>query len=191
MRAVGDKVEAPRSSPKRAGVPVVPGSDGRVEDEEAAAVAERDRLPGADQGAAGGGGRGMRVVAQRASSCSTALAQARGEAEAAFGDGGVYLEKYSSSPRHVEVQILGDQHGNVVHLGERDCSLQRRHQKLVEESPAPTLPAEHARGDVRRGGAAAARPGYDSTPARSSSWSTRTSNFYFIEVNARIQVEHP
>ena len=140
--------------------------------------------------AAGGGGRGMRV-ARDDSSLKTGLTAARQEAETAFKDGSVYLEKYIEQPRHVEVQILADQHGNVVHLWERDCSLQRRHQKLVEESPAPNLPDRSAQRHLRRrrparqGGRLSQRR-HLRIPA-----STRDHRFYFIEVNARIQVEHP
>src|SRR5215475_1390211 len=139
MRRLGNKNEA-RKLAQQAGVPVVPGSEGLVEtDAEALRLAHAIGFPVLIKAAAGGGGRGMRV-ARNDISLQTGLMAARQEAEKAFKDGSVYLEKYIEQPRHVEVQILADKHGHVVHLWERDCSLQRRHQKLVEESPAPNLP---------------------------------------------------
>src|ERR1700736_1942503 len=139
MRRLGNKNEA-RKLAQQAGVPVVPGSEGLIDtDAEALGLAHAMGFPVLIKAAAGGGGRGMRV-ARNDISLQAGLNAARQEAEKAFKDGSVYLEKYIEQPRHVEVQILGDRHGNMVHLWERDCSLQRRHQKLVEESPAPTLP---------------------------------------------------
>ncbi|MCA9185191.1 MAG: ATP-grasp domain-containing protein, partial [Planctomycetales bacterium] len=141
MEALGDKNRA-RALARKAGVSVVPGSPGTIETEaEAVQVAHEIGFPVLIKAAAGGGGKGMRVAANDLS-LKTALQQARTEAEAAFGNASVYLEKYIEHPRHVEVQILADHHGNVVHLWERDCSTQRRHQKLIEESPAPNLPDE-------------------------------------------------
>src|SRR6266446_6074049 len=189
MRRLGNKNEA-RKLAKEAGVPVVPGSEGLIEsDAEALRLAHTMGFPVLIKAAAGGGGRGMRV-ARNDISLKAGLKAARQEAEKAFKDGSVYLEKYIEQPRHVEVQILADQHGNVVHLWERDCSLQRRHQKLVEESPAPDLPDE-----VRQSICACAiklvkAAGY--TNAGTCEFLVdKQHNFYFIEVNARIQVEHP
>jgi len=186
---VGDKVRARRIAAD-AGVQGVPGSDGPVETEqEALTVARQIGFPVLVKAAAGGGGRGMRVASNEPSLVN-GFHQARAEAEAAFGDGRVYIEKFIDKPRHVEIQILADQHGNVVHLGERDCSLQRRHQKLVEESPCPVLDDDTR----RRMGEAAVRL------ARAANYHSagtveflldKDKNFYFIEVNARVQVEHP
>src|SRR5258708_745586 len=141
MRRLGDKNEA-RKLARAAGVPCVPGSEGLITNErEAIAIAHEIGFPVLIKASAGGGGRGMRVASNDLA-LKTAVQQARTEAEAAFGDGSVYLEKYIEHPRHVEVQVLADQHGNAVHLWERDCSMQRRHQKLVEESPSPLLAPE-------------------------------------------------
>ena len=180
------------SSPRRPACRSSPAATGwSTTTSEALAFAARDRLPGADQG----GGRRRRPRharrPQRHQPAQPASTPARQEAEAAFKDGSVYLEKYIEQPRHIEVQILGDRHGNVVHLWERDCSLQRRHQKLVEESPAPNLPDEVRDDDLRRGRAAGRRRPATTTPAPASSCVDQDNNFYFIEVNARIQVEHP
>ncbi len=188
IKALGDKVRA-RALALEAGVPLVPGSDGPVEGEDAAlTVAQRIGYPVIIKAAAGGGGRGMRV-ARNDPSLVSGYHAARSEAEAAFGDGRVYIEKLIENPRHVEIQILGDRHGHLIHLFERDCSIQRRHQKLIEESPAPNL-APKVRSEM---GAAAVRV------ARAASYHNagtveflldREGRFYFIEVNARIQVEH-
>jgi|ERR1051326_6408736 acetyl-CoA carboxylase biotin carboxylase subunit len=189
MRNLGNKNEA-RKLAQKAGVPVVPGSEGLItNDAEALALAEEMGYPVLIKAAAGGGGRGMRV-AHNTISLQAGLKAATQEAEKAFKDGSVYLEKYIEQPRHVEVQILADRHGNVVHLFERDCSLQRRHQKLVEESPAPNLPAK-----IRDEMCAAAvklirMAGYYSAGTCEFLVDKRN-RFYFIEVNARIQVEHP
>src|SRR5207245_1523944 len=138
IRVMGDKARARRVM-RKAGVPILPGSDGPVETEDKALKAAKDiAYPIIIKATAGGGGRGMRVV-RSAAELPQAFKTAQREAEAAFGVGDVYLEKYVESPRHVEFQILGDHHGSVVHLGERECSIQRRHQKLIEESPSPAL----------------------------------------------------
>jgi acetyl-CoA carboxylase biotin carboxylase subunit len=189
MRKLGNKNEA-RKLAKSAKVPVVPGSDGLIADEaQALKFAHQVGYPVLIKAAAGGGGRGMRV-ARNDMSLISGLSSARQEAEAAFKDGSVYLEKYLEQPRHIEVQILADQNGNVVHLYERDCSLQRRHQKLVEESPAPNLPRrvrDHICSSAVRLVKAA---GYHSA-GTCEFLVDKDNNFYFIEVNARIQVEHP
>jgi len=185
----GDKVAAKKLA-REAGVPCVPGSDGPVEDEQAAlAIARQIGFPVLIKAAAGGGGRGMRV-AHNEPSLVTGFHAARSEAEKAFKDGTVYLEKYLEKPRHVEIQIVGDTHGTVVHLGERDCSLQRRHQKLLEESPCPVLDAETR---AQMGEAAvrlAKNAGYFSA-GTVEFLLDRDKKFYFIEINSRIQVEHP
>jgi acetyl-CoA carboxylase biotin carboxylase subunit len=189
MLRLGNKNLA-RKLAQQAGVPVVPGSEGLItRDDEALSLAKAMGYPVLIKAAAGGGGRGMRV-AHNDLSLRSGLQSARQEAEAAFKDGSVYLEKYIEQPRHVEVQILADRHGNAVHLFERDCSLQRRHQKLVEESPAPNLPDS-----VRKGLCAAAvkmveAAGYFNA-GTCEFLVDKDNNYYFIEVNARIQVEHP
>jgi acetyl-CoA carboxylase biotin carboxylase subunit len=189
MRQVGNKDQAKQLA-KKAKVPVVPGSDGIVlKDEEALAFAARAGYPVLIKAAAGGGGRGMRV-ARNDISLVSGLAQARQEAEAAFKDGSVYLEKYLEQPRHIEVQVLADKHGNAVHLYERDCSLQRRHQKLVEESPAPNLPAK-VRDAICDAAIRLAKAANYYSAGTCEFLVDRENNFYFIEVNARIQVEHP
>jgi acetyl-CoA carboxylase, biotin carboxylase subunit len=189
MRQVGNKDQAKQLA-KKAKVPVVPGSDGIVvKDEEALAFAARAGYPVLIKAASGGGGRGMRV-ARNDISLVSGLTQARQEAEAAFKDGSVYLEKYLEQPRHIEVQVLGDKHGNVVHLYERDCSLQRRHQKLVEESPAPNLPAK-VRDAICDAAVRLVKAANYYSAGTVEFLVDRDSKFYFIEVNARIQVEHP
>ena len=189
MARLGDKNEA-RKMARAADVPVVPGSQGLIEDEgEALKFAHEVGFPVLIKAVAGGGGRGMRVAGNDLA-LKSALQAARTEAEAAFGNGAVYLEKYIEHPRHVEVQLIADHHGNVVHLWERDCSVQRRHQKLIEESPAFNLP-EKTRTEMC---AAAVRmiQAADYTNAATVEFIVdRDGNFYFIEVNARIQVEHP
>jgi len=189
MHKLGNKNEA-RKLAQKAGVPVVPGSDDLIEnDAQALRVAQAMGYPVLIKAAAGGGGRGMRVARNNVS-LQAGLSQARQEAEKAFKDGSVYIEKYIEQPRHVEVQILADRHGNTVHLWERDCSLQRRHQKLVEESPAPNLP-QTVREDICRAAVQlVTEAGYQS--AGTCEFLVDADNhFYFIEVNARIQVEHP
>jgi acetyl-CoA carboxylase, biotin carboxylase subunit len=188
MAAVGDKVRA-REAAIAAGVPVVPGSDGRIDDAaRAAEVAEHIGYPLMLKAAAGGGGRGIRVVAD-ASELDAAFRTASNEAQAAFGDGGLFIEKQLVRPRHVEVQVLADRHGTVIHLGERDCSTQRRKQKLIEEAPAPNLAAETRR-TLCEGAADFAR-GVGYVGAGTCEFLVDTEgNACFIEMNARIQVEH-
>jgi acetyl-CoA carboxylase biotin carboxylase subunit len=189
MAQLGNKNEA-RKLAKRAGVPVVPGSEGLIESEaEALQLAHAMGFPVLIKAAAGGGGRGMRV-ARNDISLHAGLKAAAQEAEKAFKDGSVYLEKYIEQPRHVEVQILADSHGNVVHLWERDCSLQRRHQKLVEESPAPNLP-ERVRQDICASAVRLVKEAGYHNAGTCEFLVDKQHNFYFIEVNARIQVEHP
>ena len=185
----GDKVAA-KVLAKQAGVPCVPGSDGPIDDEQQALVIARQiGFPVLIKAAAGGGGRGMRV-AHNEPSLVTGFHAARAEAEKAFKDGTVYLEKYIEKPRHVEIQIVGDQYGNVVHFGERDCSLQRRHQKLLEESPCPVLDPETRQ---KMGDAAVrlAKAANYYSAGTVEFLLDQNKNFYFIEINSRIQVEHP
>ena len=185
----GDKVAAKRLA-KEAGVPCVPGSDGPVENEQdALAIARKIGFPVLVKAAAGGGGRGMRV-AHNEPSLVTGYHSARSEAEKAFKDSTVYLEKYIEKPRHVEIQIMADQHGNVVHLGERDCSLQRRHQKLVEESPCPVLD-EKTRQAMGEAAVRLAKAANYHSAGTVEFLLDKNKNFYFIEINSRIQVEHP
>jgi acetyl-CoA carboxylase biotin carboxylase subunit len=189
MEQVGDKNSA-RALAREANVPTVPGSDGIISGEQEAVKVARDiGFPVLLKATAGGGGKGMRVAANDLSLAS-AWQQASAEAQAAFGNPGIYIEKYIERPRHVEIQILGDQHGNIVHLWERDCSTQRRHQKLIEESPSPRLPQEtrQAMADAAVRLAKAAK--YHSA-GTVEFIVDQEDNFYFIEINARIQVEHP
>ena len=189
IRLMGDKAQA-RQIAKQAGVPVVPGSEEPLKDaEEAVALAESIGFPVIFKAAAGGGGRGMRIVRQRAGAAE-AFAACQTEAGAAFGSSEIYCEKFIERSRHVEVQVLGDKHGMRLHLGERDCSVQRRHQKLIEESPAPSLPAETRTGLHRAGLAAAAAVNYTSA-GTIEFLVDDDGSFYFIEMNTRIQVEHP
>jgi acetyl-CoA carboxylase biotin carboxylase subunit len=189
MHRLGNKNQA-RKLAQQAGVPVVPGSEGLISSAlEAIPLARRMGYPVLIKAAAGGGGRGMRVAWDEAGLVA-GLSQASQEAEKAFKDGSVYLEKYIEKPRHIEVQILGDQQGNIVHLWERECSLQRRHQKLVEESPAPNLPDDVRQRICQAAVSLARAAGYFSA-GTCEFLVDRNNNFYFIEVNARIQVEHP
>lgn len=189
MQMLGDKNTA-RSIARQADVPVVPGSDGLLTDEQdAVRVAHEIGFPVLIKATAGGGGKGMRVAANELV-LKTAIQQAQAEAEAAFGNAGVYLEKYVEKPRHVEVQIVADHHGNVVHLWERECSTQRRHQKLIEESPAPNLPQDTR--EAMCDAAVRLIRNCNYTNAGTVEFIVdQENNFYFIEVNARIQVEHP
>ncbi|HEX2018627.1 MAG TPA: biotin carboxylase N-terminal domain-containing protein, partial [Aurantimonas sp.] len=188
IRIMGDKIEAKRTA-MRLGIPVVPGSAGAVtDDNEALRVADEIGFPVLVKASAGGGGRGMKVARSRAD-LSMALATARSEAGAAFGDDAVYIEKYLEKPRHIEVQVFGDGAGNAIHLGERDCSLQRRHQKVWEEANSPAL-TEEQRGRI--GGICAdaiAKLGYRG--AGTIEFLYENGEFFFIEMNTRLQVEHP
>ncbi|MBO0902036.1 acetyl-CoA carboxylase biotin carboxylase subunit [Jiella sonneratiae] len=188
IRVMGDKIEAKRTA-KRLGIPVVPGSAGAVTDDgEALKIADEIGFPVLVKASAGGGGRGMKVARSR-DDLSVALQTARAEAGAAFGDDAVYIEKYLEKPRHIEVQVFGDGEGNAIHLGERDCSLQRRHQKVWEEANSPALSQEQrdrigricaeAMSDLRYRGAGTIEFLYEN------------GEFYFIEMNTRLQVEHP
>jgi len=189
MNLLGDKNQA-RSLAREAKVPVVPGSDGLVESEsEAISLAGEIGYPILIKATAGGGGKGMRVAANDLV-LKSALQAAKAEAEAAFGNAGVYLEKFIERPRHVEVQVLADHQGNVVHLWERDCSTQRRHQKLIEESPAPNLP-EQIRGEMCDAAVRLVNQAGYTNAGTVEFIVDQENNFYFIEVNARIQVEHP
>ena len=185
---MGDKVAAKKAMIE-CGVPVVPGSDGPVEDErEAAALAEEIGYPVLIKAAGGGGGRGMKV-AEHPSMLASALSMARAEAKAAFRNDAVYLEKFLGNPRHIEVQILADGEGNVVHLGERDCSLQRRHQKILEEAGSPALNQEQRTEIGAIACAAIEKLGYRN--AGTLEFLFEDGRFYFIEMNTRLQVEHP
>ncbi len=187
--AMGDKSTAKKTM-QRAGIPTIPGSDGLIESEEQAQkVADRIGYPVIIKATAGGGGRGMRI-AKTPEELLPLLKAAQGEAEAAFGNGGVYIEKLIEEPRHIEFQILADSYGNVIHLGERDCSTQRRHQKLLEESPSPAL-SPNLR--IKMGNAAVkAAKSINYVGAGTIEFLVdKHQNFYFMEMNTRIQVEHP
>ncbi|MDH3590619.1 MAG: acetyl-CoA carboxylase biotin carboxylase subunit [Planctomycetota bacterium] len=188
MSRLGDKATA-RELAMESKVPTVPGSEGLIEDEkQALEIAEKIGYPVLIKATAGGGGRGMRV-AHTKMTLVNAYHQARTEAEQAFGEAGVYLEKYLERPRHVEVQIVADNHGNVIHVGERECSVQRRHQKLVEEAPSPALTDSMRRAMGRAAVKMAKAAKYSG--AGTVEFLVAGKNFYFIEVNCRIQVEHP
>ncbi|MEH6720893.1 MAG: acetyl-CoA carboxylase biotin carboxylase subunit [Aurantimonas endophytica] len=188
IRIMGDKIEAKRTA-MRLGIPVVPGSPGAVtDDDEALRIADEIGFPVLVKASAGGGGRGMKVARSR-EDLSVALSTARTEAGAAFGDDAVYIEKYLEKPRHIEVQVFGDGKGNAIHLGERDCSLQRRHQKVWEEANSPAL-TEEQRASI--GGICAdaiAKLGYRG--AGTIEFLYENGEFFFIEMNTRLQVEHP
>lgn len=189
IEAMGDKALA-KETMKKAGVPVIPGSDGVVNSlEEAREIANEIGFPIMLKAAAGGGGKGMRMVKSE-DELENAWQTARAEAEAAFGNPALYIEKFIERPRHIEIQILADEHGNVIHLGERDCSIQRRHQKLVEESPSPIVTPE-----LREAMGQAAVKGAKSVKYRNAGTIEflvdKNGNFYFMEMNTRIQVEHP
>jgi acetyl-CoA carboxylase biotin carboxylase subunit len=188
IRVMGDKISA-KKTVMEAGIPVVPGSKGGVtEFEEARKVSAEIGYPVLIKAASGGGGRGMKV-AENESKLQEAMDTASTEAAAAFGDGTIYIEKYLGRPRHIEIQILADTHGNVVHLGERDCSLQRRNQKILEEAPSPALSAKDRVkiGEIVR--KAIASIGYRGVGTIEFLW--EDGEFYFIEMNTRLQVEHP
>jgi 3-methylcrotonyl-CoA carboxylase alpha subunit len=188
IRAIGDKAAA-KAIMERAGIPIVPGYHGEAQDvPRFAEEARRIGYPVLIKAVAGGGGRGMRIVAE-ASSLAAALGSARREAESAFGNGRLILETYLTHPRHIEVQVFGDQHGRIVHLFERDCSAQRRHQKVLEEAPAPDLD-----NDLRRAlgaAAVAAASAVDYAGAGTVEFIVQDGGFHFIEMNTRLQVEHP
>ena len=189
IRLMGDKVSAIEAM-KKAGVPTVPGSDGPMTDdpEKCLAMGRQVGYPVIIKAAAGGGGRGMRVV-HAEKDLLNAIQVTQNEAAAAFGDGTVYMEKFLQNPRHVEIQVLADTHGNAIHLGDRDCSLQRRHQKVMEEAPAPHIDPE-ARAKVQKACVdACIEIGYRG--AGTFEFLYEDGNFYFIEMNTRIQVEHP
>ncbi|MFM8524232.1 MAG: acetyl-CoA carboxylase biotin carboxylase subunit [Cyanobacteriota bacterium] len=189
IRAMGDKSTA-KATMQKVGVPTIPGSEGLLQSvEEAAALAESMGYPVMIKATAGGGGRGMRLVPQ-ASQLESLFKAAQGEAEAAFGNPGLYMEKFIDRPRHVEVQVLADRHGHVIHLGERDCSIQRRHQKLLEEAPSVAINADLRRQMGEAAVAAARTIGYEGA-GTVEFLVDRSGNFYFMEMNTRIQVEHP
>jgi acetyl-CoA carboxylase biotin carboxylase subunit len=188
IRMMGDKIEARRTA-ARLGIPCVPGSQGGIRDEgEARQIAAEIGYPVIVKAGAGGGGRGMKV-AHRPDDLADAISAAKVEAKTAFGDDSVYIEKYLAKPRHIEVQVLGDTHGHAIHLGERDCSLQRRHQKLWEEGPSPALNAEQREGLGGIVAKAMAELGY--VGAGTVEFLYEDGKFFFIEMNTRVQVEHP
>ncbi|MDH7498060.1 MAG: acetyl-CoA carboxylase biotin carboxylase subunit, partial [Syntrophomonadaceae bacterium] len=189
LKGMGDKIQA-REMARRLGVPVVPGSEGPVtEAGEVQRIAAEIGFPVLIKAAAGGGGRGMRL-AHGPRDLEQALATARSEAQAAFGSGEVYVEKYIEEPRHIEVQVLGDEHGTMVYLGERDCSIQRRNQKLLEEAPSPFVDETMRRRMGEMAVLVAQSVGYHSA-GTVEFLVDKDHNFYFIEMNTRVQVEHP
>ncbi len=189
IRIMGDKVAAIEAM-KAAGIPCVPGSDGPLDDDENRnlELARNIGYPVIIKAAGGGGGRGMRVVHKEADLLG-AISVTRNEARSSFGNATVYMEKYLENPRHIEIQVIADHHGNAIHLGERDCSMQRRHQKVIEESPAPGLTEEQRREIGERCALACREIGYRG--AGTFEFLYEDGNFYFIEMNTRIQVEHP
>lgn len=189
IRAMGDKSTA-KETMQRAGVPTVPGSDGLLQDEqEALTIAHKTGYPVMIKATAGGGGRGMRLVREE-SELVKLFQAAQGEAEAAFGNPGVYIEKFIERPRHIEFQILADNYGNVIHLGERDCSIQRRHQKLLEEAPSPVL-SQELREKMGTAAVMAAKSINYTGAGTVEFLLAPNGEFYFMEMNTRIQVEHP
>ncbi|MCZ8088063.1 MAG: acetyl-CoA carboxylase biotin carboxylase subunit [Brevundimonas sp.] len=188
IRIMGDKITAKQTA-KDSGIPVVPGSDGEIETVEAAIKASKAiGFPLIVKAAAGGGGRGMKV-ALTPESLTEAVLTAQSEALAAFGNGAVYMERYLQKPRHIEIQVIADSHGNVVHLGERDCSLQRRHQKVLEEAPSPALDAAGREKIGKTVTEAIRKIGYLGVGTIEFLW--EDGEFFFIEMNTRLQVEHP
>ncbi|HEX6323817.1 MAG TPA: acetyl-CoA carboxylase biotin carboxylase subunit [Vicinamibacterales bacterium] len=189
IRLLGDKARARRAM-KKAGVPVLPGSDGPVESEEKAVKVAKDLgYPVIIKAVAGGGGRGMRIIRSQ-DELAKALKTAQREAEAAFGVGDVYIEKYVENPRHIEIQIIGDHHGNVIHLGERECSIQRRHQKLIEEGPSVAL-TEKQRRKLGATVVEAARAVQYTNAGTFEFIMDASGDMYYLETNTRLQVEHP
>ncbi len=189
IRLMGDKAVA-RATMRSLGVPVLPGSDGEVEDaKEALDIAAEIGFPVVIKASGGGGGKGMRIVHDK-DDLPRAFESVQGEAGAAFGNPAAYIEKYVGEPRHIEFQLLADEHGNVIHLGERECSIQRRHQKLIEESPSPVMTSRrrHSLGSIAT--EAASKLGYTSAGTMEFLMDPR-GQFYFLEMNTRIQVEHP
>ena len=188
IRVMGDKIEAKKMALKL-GIPCVPGSDGAITTKEEAVLVTKDiGFPVIVKAAAGGGGKGMQIAFSE-TELSNAIQLAQSEAEAAFGSGEVYIERYLANPRHIEIQIVGDKFGNVLHLGERDCSLQRRHQKILEETPSPAL-TKKARENIGNLAASAMKKfGYESLGTIEFLY--ENGEFYFIEMNTRLQVEHP
>jgi acetyl-CoA carboxylase biotin carboxylase subunit len=188
IRLMGDKIEA-KNTAKRLGIPVVPGSDGAItSDAQARKIAGEIGYPVLVKAAAGGGGRGMKVAVDE-EHLPIALATARAESKAAFGNDALYMEKYLGKPRHIEVQVIGDGRGNAIHLGERDCSLQRRHQKVWEEAPSPALNSEQREEIGSTVANAIAKLGYRGVGTVEFLY--ENGEFYFIEMNTRLQVEHP
>jgi acetyl-CoA carboxylase biotin carboxylase subunit len=189
IRTMGDKIKAIEAM-RAAGVPCVPGSDGPLDDDKhrTRELARKIGYPVIIKAAGGGGGRGMRVVHSEAS-LHNAISMTRAEATAAFGNGTLYMEKFLEDPRHIEFQVLADQHGNAIHLGERDCSMQRRHQKVVEEAPAPGITPEMRNTLGERCAEACRQLGYRG--AGTFEFLYEKGEFYFIEMNTRVQVEHP
>ena len=188
IEAMGDKVVA-RIRMQEAGVPLVPGALTKLSDEEAIAFAKDVGLPVMIKATAGGGGKGMRLV-HEAAQLEQSIRRARSEARSSFGDDSIYVEKFVVQPRHIEIQILGDRHGNAIHLFERECSIQRRHQKVIEEAPASRMPAE-LREEMGRAAVAAAKAvGYEGA-GTCEFLVDRDFRFYFLEMNTRVQVEHP
>jgi acetyl-CoA carboxylase, biotin carboxylase subunit len=189
IRLMGDKVSA-KQAMEKAGVPCVPGSEGALPEEpkEVVRIARKVGYPVIIKAAGGGGGRGMRVVHTEAALLN-AVNMTRGEAQAAFGNATVYMEKYLENPRHIEIQVLADSHKNAIYLGERDCSMQRRHQKIIEEAPAPELTEKQRERIGERCADACRKIGYRG--AGTFEFLYENGEFYFIEMNTRIQVEHP
>ena len=188
IRVMGDKIEAKKMA-LQLGIPCVPGSDGAITTKEEAALVAKDiGFPVIVKAAAGGGGKGMQIAFSE-TELSDAIQLAQSEAEAAFGSGEVYIERYLANPRHIEIQIVGDKFGNVLHLGERDCSLQRRHQKILEETPSPALTKKVRENIGKLAASAMKKFGYESLGTLEFLY--EKGEFYFIEMNTRLQVEHP